>query len=204
MLWDGSNLTVKAQVFDLTMDFRKQEAMITASRNLGIVDLLRFLTSLVLVKRGGFLSHASAILDSKGRVFVFCGPSESGKTTIARLSGGKTILTDETTAIVRMNGDFYAYATPFAGEFGQVEKNTGAPIRAIFFINKAGQFSHGKLTVPEAIRKMLCSAILDFYDAKLYNYLFDTLSALVKTVPCYELRFRAEPALWEYLYGFIR
>ena len=67
---------------------------------------------------------------------MFFGPSGSGKTTIARLSGDRVVLSDETVAIAGDSGSYRAYATPFAGEFGVVKENGRAAVRAAFLIRE--------------------------------------------------------------------
>lgn len=78
--------------------------------------LLRVIYSLWLVKFGGFLLHAAGMKDDKG-AYIFFGVSGSGKTTVARLSEDKVILSDELIAIRSINGSYQAYGTPFMGEF---------------------------------------------------------------------------------------
>jgi len=198
-----SRFSAQTRFFDVRIDFTRRKATVTADPEFGIVPTLAFLCSAVLMKNGGFLLHASAVLKDRFS-YVFFGPSESGKTTIARLSKGKTVLTDETAAIVRHNGRYSAYATPFAGEFGDVDENTGGPIKAIFLLRKDSSFGCRALKKSDAVRQLFCNARMPIGSAIMANTLFDTFEGLATKTPCYELSFKPEPKIWRYIDGFIK
>ncbi|MBN1527392.1 MAG: hypothetical protein JW919_07410 [Candidatus Omnitrophica bacterium] len=184
------------------MQMAKGTASLATGAEFGIADVLRLLTSVTLLRRQGFLLHASAVL-RKGHAYVFFGPSESGKTTVARLSGEDKILTDETAAIALSGNAYYAYATPFAGEFEKVSENTGGPIRALMLLRKDDKFAHRALSRKEAVQELFRSVIMPPADIRTFNAVFAALDALAAGVPCYEFHFKAEPELWRYIDGSI-
>lgn len=165
-------------------------------------SLFRALCSLLLLREGGVLLHASAVVQ-QGRAWLFCGPSESGKTTIARLAGERLVLNDETVA-VRAQGDGYeACATPFFGEGGPAMAltNTRAPLRAVFFLNKADGFAHRRLTAREAIQRAWAQVFLPKRDGPVVDGILANLIALTTRVDCFDLFFAPHAGLWEYLDG---
>lgn len=183
---------------EISGDHSKGKVKVVSNYNLGIADLTRTLFSMAIVKKGGLLLHASAIAD--GNIsFVFCGPSESGKTTIARLLQKKDVLTDETTAIVNKGNRYYAYATPFFGELGDVSKNRGAPVKAIFFLHKGDGFLHKRINKVEAMKHFLYNMILRSRNLELAEKVLDNVSNLIDRVPCYELYFKPDVELWRYI-----
>ena len=173
---------------------------VISNYNIGVADLTRTLFSIAVVKKGGFLLHASAVADENSS-YVFCGPSESGKTTIARLSQEKDVLTDETTAVIPKDDRYYAYATPFFGELGKITKNRGAPIKAVFFIHKGKDFSHKRTTKVEAMGYFFNNIILRGRNLDLTKKLLDNVYNLASSVPCYDLDFKPETGLWRYVNG---
>jgi hypothetical protein len=199
--WNADTFSVKTQYFDAQIDFSKNTADVVQDPDCGIGGPVRILCSWVLMRKGGFLLHASSILNEERRhSYVFSGPSESGKTTIARLSRGKdTVLTDETTAVARCGDSYDAYATPFAGEYGPVKKNAGGPIKALFFIKKDARFWHNRLKSQEAARRLFCNSMMHTTDPVMTDILFTTLEHFVKTVECYEFSVKPEPGLWRYI-----
>ena len=190
----------KTEFFNARGNYSNGKVKVLSRYDVGVADLTRTLFSIIIVKRGGLLLHASAIAD-KTRSYVFCGPSESGKTTIARLLYKKDVLTDETTAIVNNHDRYYAYSTPFFGELGKVSKNIGAPIKAIFFIHKAKDFSHKRIDKAEAARYFLYNAILRGRNLDLTENILNNVAKLVDSVDCYDLYFKQDEDLWRYVNG---
>ncbi|MEW6088944.1 MAG: hypothetical protein AB1498_11645 [bacterium] len=201
--WSGTQFYAETDFFDVDMDYSRGEITASFNSGSGIVDLLKLLCGVILAKKGGFLLHSCGVIE-KEFSYIFFGPSGSGKTTIAGLSGGRTILSDETTAVIPKNGFYYAYATPFFGEFGQVKNNTGAPVKAFFNIKKDTCFKLFPVKPVSAAKEMLCHTVLNILDCQTTGHLLNTLDSLVKKIPSYELHFKKEPEIWEYINGFVR
>jgi hypothetical protein len=199
--WGSDSLFLKTQSFDAQIDFFKNKADVVNDPEWGIAWPIRVLISWVLMRKGGVFLHASSILDEERRIsYVFSGPSGSGKTTIARLSQEKdTVLTDETTAVARCGDSYNAYATPFAGEYGPVKKNTGGTIKALFFIRQDTRFAHRWLSGREAVQQLFLNSRVHTTGPLITDILFTTFEHFVKTIPCYELSVRPEPGLWRYI-----
>ena len=115
-----------------------REGLIRQTPNPYSIDsVLRITHTLLLAKTGGFLLHASSAVRN-GKAFLFSGLSEAGKTTIARLAPqDATLLTDEASYVRRLNDQYLAYGTPFAGELGEPGKNISAPIAAVYLLAKS-------------------------------------------------------------------
>ncbi|MDI6756622.1 MAG: hypothetical protein QME32_01215 [Endomicrobiia bacterium] len=120
---------------------------------------LRRIVAAEIVRRGGFLLHASGAIglstssgetgngSSKDRrirrdeATVFCGSSGSGKSTLAGLFPARDVLSDELVAIVRRGKRYYACATPFRGMLSTPGPNFAAPLGRIFFLKKSGRLT---------------------------------------------------------------
>lgn len=165
-------------------------------------SLLRTLASLLLLREGGFLLHASAVVD-KDRAWVFCGPSESGKTTIARLAGDRPVLNDETVAIVRRPHGYAACATPFFGEGGpnMARRNMEVPLRAIFFLHKASRFSARRVAAGAAVARAWAQLFVPKNDRAVVDHLLGSVVDVAQRVACFDLFFAPRAELWEFLDG---
>lgn len=165
-------------------------------------SLFRALSSLLLVREAGFLLHAAAVVQGRS-AWVFCGPSESGKTTIARLAGDRPVLNDETVAIVRRARGYAACATPFFGEGGpaMATANTEAPIRGVCFLRKASRFSHRRLSAGEAAARAWPQVFLPKKDRAVIDEILGSLAGFARRVECFDLFFAPRAELWEYLDG---
>jgi len=198
LISEDGRFYLSTDFFDVKGGYPGGKINVTANHNMGPADLTRTLFSIITVRRGGFLLHASSVADGD-HSYVFCGPSESGKTTIARLSEEKDVLTDETTAIIKKDKQFYAYATPFFGELGKITKNRGAPIKALFFIHKSKDFSHKRTGRIEAMRYLFNDIILRGRNAELAGKVLDNACELAGSVPCYDFYFKPDAELWRYI-----
>lgn len=165
-------------------------------------SLFRVLSSFLLLREGGFLLHASAVVH-RGRACVFCGPSGSGKTTVARLAGDRPVLNDETVAIVRRAWGYAACATPFFGEGGPAMAmvNAEAPLRAVFFLHQADRFSHRPLTLRQAVERAWAQVFLPKKDPPVIEGVLGNLTDFARQAACYDLSFAPREELWEYLDG---
>ncbi|HPM42321.1 MAG TPA: hypothetical protein PLV52_00600 [Candidatus Omnitrophota bacterium] len=194
---NAREFSVKTRLFNAEIDFGKKTAHIEAGPNVGILNILKFLSAIFLLRREGFLLHASSVIRG-GRAYTFFGPSGSGKTTVARLSEGP-LLSDETTAIALSGKKFRAYATPFAGDFYGVKKNLSAPVKAIFLLRKDREFAHKKMSRKDAVKYLFESVMVPVHGHDFTESLFTVFERFLSDVPCYELYLRPEPELWRYV-----
>ena len=161
--------------------------------------LIRTLLAMFLLREGGFLLHAAGLANGK-KAYVFCGPTQSGKTTIAtKLANGHTVLTDETLAIRPTTSGYAAYSTPFPGDMNRVFVNQGAKMNSLFFIRKGKDFSRHPLSPSEVITQALPQLICLERTLEGVEAAFNALMKFSHTVPCYDLSFRPTMELWNHL-----
>ena len=148
-----------------------REGLIRQTPNPYSIDsVLRITHTLLLAKTGGFLLHASSAVRN-GKAFLFSGLSEAGKTTIARLAPhDATLLTDEASYVRRLNDQYLAYGTPFAGELGEPGKNISAPIAAVYLLAKSQENRITKIEPAEATRRLLRNILFFAHDAELVRH----------------------------------
>ncbi|HYL79853.1 MAG TPA: hypothetical protein VEU07_03520 [Candidatus Acidoferrum sp.] len=165
-------------------------------------SVFRILSTILLLQKGGFLLHASGVV-ADSRAWVFCGPSESGKTTIARMADARPVLSDETVAIAKRARTYVAYSTPFFGEGGPTmgELNTHGRLRGLCFLHKSRQFSHRRLTAREAVERAFPQVFLPKTEPAVVDVLLGCLADFAGRIPCYDLFFPPSPDLWGYLDG---
>jgi len=130
---------------------------------------------------------------------VFCGGSESGKSTIANLSVAKTILTDELVPIRKVDGRYFAYGAPFVGEFGGVTKNIRVPVKALYLLHKASHFHCRRLSLSNAMKEVFPNIFFLGKDPSLISQLLSACTGLLKAIPCYDLYFLPEKTFWSYI-----
>jgi len=159
-------------------------------------SFFRILFTLVLATEGGLLLRASAVSEGD-RGNVFFGPSGSGKTTVARLAAGRTILADELVIIKPHHGRYWAYGTPFRGEFTPGRSNTRVELTGLYLLKKARHNSLVPMDRAQAIAELYRCVLSFSDDSSLLGRVLDTCSTLVDTIPVCELHFLPDPSFWQ-------
>ncbi len=160
--------------------------------------VIRIIHSLVLAETGaGFLLHSASAIRN-GRAFLFSGVSGAGKTTISRLAPpDATVLTDEISYVRRMDSDYRAFGTPFAGEMGTPGANVAAPIAARTSWPKARSIGLARLILRWPLKNCCAMCLFFSADSSLVETLFGLACDFVARVPVFELTFKPEPAVWD-------
>ena len=151
-----------------------------------------FLTAIYagrLLRESGFLLHAAALVAPEG-ARVFFGPSGSGKTTVAELIG-EGVITDEIVAIRRVGEDWRVSSMPWRGS------RLHADAAGLFHLRKAAGTSFARLSPAAALRQMLGSVFFPRADAAEIARFLEIGGELVRTVPCWEMRFTPDRAFWD-------
>jgi len=162
-----------------------------------IDSVLRIVHTLMLATEGGFLLHASSAVRN-GKAFLFSGVSEAGKTTMARLAPPDVeLLTDEASYVRKVDGCYYAYGTPFAGEFGEPGKNISAPIAALYLLNKASENRIEEIDPAIAVQRILRNILFFAHEPGMVRQVFESACAFVAAVPVRQLSFFPDPRVWE-------
>lgn len=184
--------------FRATWNQESRQGLIRQSPNPYSIDsVLRITHTLLLARTGGFLLHASSAVRN-GKAFLFSGLSEAGKTTIARLAPADVaLLTDEASYVRRVDDQYLAYGTPFAGELGKPGKNVSAHIAALYFLEKAKENQIVKMESAEVIRRLMRNILFFAHDPELVRLVFESACAFVAAVPVYQLSFFPDERVWD-------
>lgn len=200
IIWKNNGFSLELPYCRAEADLKRKTVFVTAYSKQGWGDFLRLIISILIVEKGGFLLHASGVADGK-YAYVFAGPSESGKTTIARLANDRKILSDETVAMVRNNGSFLASSTPFYGEFGRVTENSRLELKGLYFLRKGQAFEKRPLSHAEAFRNLFPNMMNRINDPRIAARALENAACFVEKVKCYELHFLPTPDIWSFLDG---
>lgn len=162
-------------------------------------DVFRGLASFLLFREGDFLLHAAGVVTTAG-VWLLCGPSGIGKTTLARLAGRRRTLSDDTVAVCPAE-TVTAWSTPFWGEGGpaMARANVGERVRGIAFLRQSTAFSHRPLRLAEVVMRAMPEVFLPLEDPTIVGRLLETLAGVAARVPCFELGFAPRAEIWDYL-----
>lgn len=195
---DGARLTLERHDFLASLDLSARSATVA----LGVVDavaldaFLRVAWSLALLDEGAVLVHASSLVRD-GLGYAFPGPSGAGKTTIARLSPGAALLSDEISLLRVDRGRGCCHGTPFWGGLRRAGENREAPLSGLYFPRKDRRHTARRLTPREALESLLPNVLFFATDAGLRARAFAVAADLSEAVPAFDLGFRRDPGFWE-------
>ncbi len=159
---------------------------------------LRFIASLALLERDGFLLHSAGLVES-GSAYLLFGPSGAGKSTAAGLSRPRALLSDELCALRRTPSGWRAYGTPFAGSLGEPGGTGDVPVGAVAFLEKAEAVSTRPLGPGEMVPLLYPQIFRPSRSAARHARWLALAADLAVSVPCLALRFRRDPSFWDAL-----
>lgn len=142
-----------------------------------------------LLQYDGIMLHASA-LAYNGKAFLFSGPSTVGKSTHTRqwqqtFGDAVEVFNDDKPALRCIDGEWYAYGTPWCGKDG-INSNRKAPLGGICFLKQSAQNRIRRLSAAEALA-MCMSQIQRFTKPGNVEKQLALLDKLVRSVPVWEL-----------------
>lgn len=149
----------------------------------------QILLARMLASRGGFSLHAAGVV-MEGAGLLFIGPSESGKSTTARLlEKDARILCDEYMIVREWPEGFKIHGTWSHGDFPRVSAGE-APLKGIFFLEKSGENRLDPiLGGREVVRRLLPRLLKPLITADWWEDVLGTVERLVRMVPACRMRF---------------
>ncbi len=146
------------------------------------------------------LMHSSGVI-YRDDGFLFTGPSGTGKSTIASLSGNYHVINDEICLLDFHDGSATLHGTPYNGNFKD-KKGGCAPLKAIFLIahgraHSISDMERGK-AVPLLAKEIIPPvALQENFNPKIFIQMLDMAERIYNTVPVYRLEFLPDSGFWE-------
>ena len=167
------------------------------------LDELLFINFLALGK--GVEVHACGIIDSNEKGHLFIGQSGAGKTTMARLwqdEPGVTVLSDDRIVLRKVDKSFWMHGTPWHGE-AELASPARDPLTRIYFLKHGQKNEIVRQGATDAIGRLFACSFLPFYSSEALDFTLGFFEEVVKTIPCYELRFVPDERVVEFFQGKI-
>jgi len=156
-------------------------------------------------QRSGYdacLVHSSGVIHGGGG-FLFVGPSEAGKSTVASLSQDRTVINDEMNVVEFGKNSHQLIGTGFNGHYRDKQSGS-APLTSILLLSQGPAHSLEPVTIGEsacAIAAQIAPAVgLDQLATQTTREaMLDTGSRLASTVPCRRMVFLPDAGFWPLL-----
>jgi len=148
--------------------------------------LFRILMIHIFSQGLGVMVHASGVNDS-GRGMMFAGRSGAGKSTMAALWKDRncTVLGEDTVIIRKIEDRFWLYGVPWKDS--TLSSPETCPLEDIFFIEHAQE--NNIVQEKGTLKSILHHSLFPLWNKPGMKFVTDSLSELVKKVPCYNLGF---------------
>ena len=162
--------------------------------------LLETCVSHCTAQDGGLLLHASGVVKD-GRLFLFSGPSESGKTTVAMSlrRNGTPFCVEATGLHIDESGTVVAYPTPLSDFEGEVPLREPMPVHGIAFIQPSSSVSVTPMSPGAAAVSLLHNARYFFDDDADVSLLLGVATRIADGVTCVKMQFVKDETFWDRL-----
>lgn len=162
----------------------------------GMRDTYKLLNALLfthLSTRHALELHAS-LIDIMGKGLMFLGPSEIGKTTQAELwmeYRNSAIINGDMVFVKQENEIFLGCGSPWHGSSPYC-LNKQVPLSALIVLKQSGNNKIRRLSGFEMVSSVMSSVFFPTWYHVGYDAAYQTLDALLRTVPVYELSCRPD------------
>lgn len=149
----------------------------------------------LLPKFNATLLHSAGVVRNK-KADIFLAPSMGGKTTVTELAKGSFILSDDQTLLRKIDGEFFAFSTPFGRRTSGFKKVKPG---GFFFLKKSKSFSLSRLKPMDALARAWYSHRFFWQKTSplARNKVFSLWYELFKGFPSYEMEFTKEFIDWD-------
>ncbi|MFC1679172.1 hypothetical protein ACFL2T_03050 [Elusimicrobiota bacterium] len=192
----GEKLVIRRRGLSGYFDLASLEARgrLDGTDDTGAEAFIRFSAVTAMAKRATLAFHGSGVCVGE-RSALFLAPPGGGKSTVARLSGERPVLSDEINIVRRADDGFRMAGSPFQSTNPEMN-NMERPLGAIFFLSKSSEVGV-ELIPPQHATARIAHSVINFrFPSPLTSGLFRQACLLASDVPAYVLSFRKDPDFW--------
>ncbi len=160
--------------------------------------LINLYSSYIVHHDWGLLIHSSCVED-EGKAHLFAGHSGAGKSTAAKLSFPRELLSDEATIVRITSGEAAVFNSPFRSELeAKAEvKGWGRPLASIQILNQSLDNQRTRLAKSDGLLRMMDKVFYWPHSPQEAGKILVLLKGLAAAVPIYELHFQKNNSFWE-------
>lgn len=182
-------------LIEVDTDFRS--AFISVYNDFALKHALTNLYSAFIVYHNwGLLIHSSCAIE-KGKAHIFAGQSGAGKSTAARLSYPRPLLSDEATLVKITSNKATVYNSPFRSEIQADHFEGNVELASVQLLYQALQNQRTRSTKSDAILHLMDKVFFWPHSDEETKTIMRLMTNLVKNVPVYELHFQKNNTFWE-------
>lgn len=158
--------------------------------------LMNLYSSFIVHHNWGLLIHSSCVIE-EGRAHIFMGHSGAGKSTAAKLSYPRKLLSDEAT-ILKISGEsITVFNSPFRSELQSTDHKENCSLASIQLLEQSRSNKRMKIKKSEALLQITDKVFFWCYRAEEPTKILRLLKLVVNEIPVYELHFQKNNTFWE-------
>jgi hypothetical protein len=158
--------------------------------------LMNLYSAFILHHNWGLLLHSSCVIEGT-KAHVFAGHSGAGKSTAAKLSAPRELLSDEATLLKVNNDGVTIYHSPFRSELETRSDKKVVPLSSIQLLSQASFNERNLLKQSDAFLQLMDKVFYWPYGEHEVANVLRLLKSVVLTIPVYELHFQKNNTFWE-------
>jgi hypothetical protein len=158
--------------------------------------LMNLYSSYLVYHQWGLLIHSSCVID-KGKAYMFAGHSGAGKSTAAKLSHPRELLSDEATIIKIVPGQITVFDSPFRSELVRSGASENSPLTNIYVLHQATDNHIDPLSQSNSLLVLMNKVFYWSHSLDETRKIFRLLQHVVTSVSISELHFQKNETFWE-------
>lgn len=194
---EGNQISFKRADYSIQVDDDYKQATVAVHDELALKHaLMNLYSSFIVHHNWGLLFHSSCVIE-EGRAHIFMGHSGAGKSTAAKLSYPRKLLSDEATILKITEENITVFNSPFRSELQSTDHQENCPLASIQLLEQSRSNNRLKLKKSEALLQITDKVFFWSYRAEEPAKIFRLLKLVVNEIPVYELHFQKNNTFWE-------
>jgi hypothetical protein len=182
-------------LIEVTTDY--QSATIHAYDEFALKHAMTNLYSAFIVyKQWGLLIHSSCVIED-GKAHLFAGQSGAGKSTAAKLSSPRSLLSDEATIVQIATDGIFVHNSPFRSEILTGGDEDCVPLASMQLLHQSLQNNRITMGKADTLLQLMDKIFYWKHDPEETKTILRLLTRLVDQVPAYDLYFKKDNTFWE-------
>lgn len=194
---EGHQISFHRADYSIQVDADYKHATVAVHDELALKHaLMNLYSSFIVHHNWGLLIHSSCAIE-EGRAHIFMGHSGAGKSTAAKLSYPRKLLSDEAAILKITEESVTVFNSPFRSELQSTDHQESYPLASIQLLVQSLSNKRLKLKKSEALLQITDKVFFWSYKAEEPAKIFRLLKLVVNEVPVYELHFQKNNTFWE-------
>jgi hypothetical protein len=144
----------------------------------------------------GLLIHSSCVVD-QDKAYLFAGYSGAGKSTAAKLSYPRELLSDEATIVKITPNQVTVFDSPFRSELSRTGSKETSPLAGIYLLKQARANHVSPLSQSNAFLHLMDKVFYWSHGSEETIRILQLLRQMVRSISISELQFQKNNTFWE-------